>query len=253
MHLIDPEKFFVKTGPAGALQMFEAEAEGLRELSRAGVIRIPEVHDCGIDDGTAFIAMERLRFRSASSADEQALGEQLAELHRVTHEQFGWHRDNTIGLTPQRNTPADDWCDFYATERLGFQLSIAANKGYGGELQAMGEQLLERLPAMFAGHEPQASLLHGDLWGGNWAATDEGPAIFDPAVYYGDRETDLAMSRLFGGFGRSFYQAYEAAWPLPRGHEQRNTLYQLYHVINHVNLFGGGYLGQALRLMKALL
>ena len=251
--MIDTADLFVKNGPVSALDMFEAEAEGLRELARAGVIRIPEVHDFGIDNGQAFIAIERLHFRPASRQDERLFGEQLAELHRVTQERFGWHRDNTIGLTPQRNRLNDNWTDFFTVERLEFQLRLAASKGYGGELQTLGDRLLDCMPAVLEGHKPEASLLHGDLWGGNWAATDEGPAIFDPAVYYGDRETDLAMSRLFGGFGRAFYDAYQAAWPLPPGHERRNALYQLYHVINHVNLFGGGYLGQALRLMKEIL
>ena len=233
--------------------MFEAEAEGLRELAQADVIRVPEVHDCGMDGAQAFIAIERLHFRPASRKDEQLFGEQLAALHRVTREQYGWRRDNTIGPTPQRNPLSDDWTEFFKVERLEFQLRLAASKGYGGELQTLGARLLDRTPAILEGHKPEASLLHGDLWGGNWAATDDGPAIFDPAVYYGDRETDLAMSRLFGGFGRAFYDAYSAAWPLPPGHERRNTLYQLYHVINHVNLFGGGYLGQAVRLIKDLL
>ena len=112
---------------------------------------------------------------------------------------------------------------------------------------------MKRLPVFFEAYSPEASLLHGDLWGGNWACCDGEPVIFDPAVYYGDRETDLAMTRLFGGFGRAFYDAYESAWPLAPGHRERNDLYQLYHVLNHLNLFGSGYLGRAQDLIQRLL
>ena len=247
------ERLFVKTGPTAALDMFEAEAAGLAELAAANVIRVPAVHEVGIRGGAAFIAMEKLHFVPARGEDERRLGVQLAALHRVTQSRYGWSRDNTIGPTPQLNTRNDNWTLFYSEQRLEFQLQLAARNGYAGELQRQGEMLLERLPHILEGHEPKASLLHGDLWGGNWANTAEGPSIFDPAVYYGDRETDLAMTRLFGGFGRSFYEAYEAEWPIPPGHEQRNDLYQLYHVLNHLNLFGSSYLGRSIALLKRLL
>jgi fructosamine-3-kinase len=136
--------------------------------------------------------------------------------------------------------------------RLANQLERAARRGYGGALQAAGERLIGNLDRYLADHEPAASLLHGDLWGGNWAAVAGRPVIFDPAVYYGDRETDLAMTRLFGGFGPAFYRAYDEAWPLSPGHEQRLGLYQLYHVLNHLNLFGRGYLGRALEIIHGL-
>ena len=233
--------------------MFEAEAEGLEELRRADAIRVPAVLDVGLRDGQSFIVLEQLHFESASTAVATAFGRQLAELHRRTQEQFGWHRDNTIGLTPQINTRTDDWISFFRDHRLGYQLRLAAENGYRGDVQSLGAELLQALPAILAGHEPEASLLHGDLWGGNWAAVDGEPVIFDPAVYYGDRETDLAMTRLFGGFGTAFYRAYDEAWPLPLGHERRTDLYQLYHVLNHLNLFGAGYRSRAINLMKALL
>ena len=144
--------------------------------------------------------------------------------------------------------------EFYRRERLGFQLALAAQHGYRGQLQALGEQLLALLPAFFSTYRPVASLLHGDLWGGNHAATADGePVIFDPAVYYGDREADLAMTELFGGFGEGFYRAYRVAWPLDPGYPVRKHLYNLYHVLNHLNLFGGGYATQAERLMRGLL
>lgn len=246
-------KPFVKIAPESALDMFEAEADGLRELAAADVIRVPRVYEVGVRAGQAFIEMERLQFVSASSRDERMLGEQLAALHRVTRDMHGWFRDNTIGPTPQRNEQSDNWAGFYSVQRLEFQLELARRNGYDGELQLNGRALIELLPALLEGHDPAPSLLHGDLWGGNWANTDKGPAIFDPAVYYGDRETDLAMTKLFGGFGGAFYEAYEQAWPLPAGRETRQALYQLYHVLNHLNLFGRGYLGRSLGLMNELL
>jgi fructosamine-3-kinase len=243
---------FVKTGPASALEMFEAEAEGLRELALASAIRVPAVIDCGIDNGGAFIAIERLHFERATTAVEAAFGQQLANLHRYTKERHGWLRDNTIGLTPQHNPWTADWVEFFREHRLRFQLDLAARNGYSGELQVLGDRLERRLPELFEGYRPEASLCHGDLWSGNWGVADGVPVIFDPAVYYGDRESDIAMTMLFGGFGRAFYRAYEESWPMANGHEQRLKLYQLYHVLNHVNLFGSGYLGQAMRLLHDL-
>jgi fructosamine-3-kinase len=174
-------------------------------------------------------------------------------MHRKAWGQFGWHRDNTIGSTPQTNTPARNWVDFWRRNRLGFQLALAHRNGYGGRLQDRGRRLLERFPTLLD-HAPQSSLLHGDLWGGNMSFDRGGnPVIYDPAVYYGDRETDLAMTELFGGFGGDFYAAYEEAWPLAPGYPTRKLLYNLYHILNHLNLFGSGYLGQAQGMIERLL
>ncbi len=243
---------FTKTGPASSLPMFEAEAEGLCELAAANEIRVPAVIDCGVENGVAFIAIERLRFERATTAIETAFGEQLAKLHRHTKDQHGWHRDNTIGPTPQHNPWTDDWIDFFGEHRLRFQLDLAARNGYTGELQSLGDRLQRRLPDLFEGYAPVASLCHGDLWSGNWGVADGVPVIFDPAVYFGDRESDIAMTMLFGGFGRTFYRAYEESWPMADGHERRLQLYQLYHVLNHLNLFGSGYMGQAMKLLRKL-
>jgi protein-ribulosamine 3-kinase len=174
-------------------------------------------------------------------------------MHRATSGRFGWHRDNTIGATPQLNAWESDWIVFWQTYRLGYQLDLAARSGHGGQLQRRGGLLLERLPALFD-HAPVPSLLHGDLWGGNFSGDAEGnPVIFDPACYYGDREADLAMTELFGGFSGRFYSAYRAAWPLDPGYDTRKTLYNLYHILNHLNLFGGGYGSQAERMIDRLL
>jgi len=244
---------FLKTGPSSSFEMFAAEAEGLNELGAAGAIRVPAVRAVGEARGTAYVALELLRFGRTTGDTERLLGERLAALHRSTRDRYGWHRDNTIGLTPQLNGWHDDWIAFFREHRLGFQLGRAAERGFGGDLQHFGTQLMDSLPDFFTGYEPEASLLHGDLWGGNWASCDGEPVIFDPAVYYGDRESDLAMTRLFGGFGHAFYHAYEAAWPLAEGHEARCGIYQLYHVINHVNLFGGAYLSRAVDILRRLL
>jgi fructosamine-3-kinase len=244
---------FIKTGPLSTAEMFAAEADGLSELSRSGAVYVPEVIAEGQCEAMVFLALEWLALEPVDAQVEHSFGEQLAELQRTNAEQFGWHRDNTIGLTAQRNTWTDNWVDFYREHRLSFQLRLAADNGFRSELQGRGARLLKRLPIYFENTQPVASLLHGDLWGGNWGCTAGRPVIFDPAVYYGDRETDIAMTRLFGGFGAAFYEAYEACWPLPDGHHERQDLYQLYHVLNHLNLFGSGYLGRAVSLMDKLL
>ena len=213
---------------------------------------MPQVLDYGVAGAESFIEIEWLEFDRPTRKTEQALGERLATLHRHTADRFGWIRDNTIGLTPQVNQPSDNWIDFFREHRLEYQLKLAAANGYGGALTDTGRRLADRLQLLFDGYEPAASLLHGDLWGGNWGSVDGEPVIFDPAVYYGDRESDIAMTMLFGGFGRAFYDAYSASWPLAGGHEQRFRLYQLYHVLNHLNLFGNAYLRQAEALLCEL-
>ena len=237
--------------------MFEAEAEGLAELALPGVIRVPRVYDVGENDTGAYLLMEWLDLGSATPAVSTDLGNKLAVLHRVTGDRHGWSRDNAIGLTPQHNRPSDNWAEFFGENRLAYQLELAASKGFSGELrselQSLGSEILRNLHDILRDHNPDPSFLHGDLWSGNWSCCDGEPVIFDPAVYYGDRETDLAMTRLFGGFDHHFYEAYEASWPLADGHERRLPLYQLYHVLNHVNLFGGGYVNQAIGLMRSVL
>ncbi len=242
---------FEKTAPESALAMFEAEVEGLAELRAADEIRVPDVIECGTRDGRSYLVLERLALEPATDATARSLGRQLANLHRHTKRRFGWHRDNTIGQTPQRNGWSDDWVRFFREERLGFQVELALHNGH--DLSRDGARLGARLPELFEGYRPQPSLLHGDLWGGNWGSVNGEPVVFDPAVYYGDRESDIAMTRLFGGFGRGFYEAYEASWPLAPGHERRLLLYQLYHVLNHLNLFGTSYLARAKSLLDALL
>lgn len=244
--------FFVKTQRADRLGMFEAEAEGLAELAAANAVRVPGAIAHGVAAGRAYLVLEYLLLGSRGNAAR--LGRQLAAQHRVSAPQFGGPRDNWIGATPQPNAWTDDWVEFWRVRRLGFQLKLAAQNGYGGALQRDGEALMARLEDCFVGYRPQPSLLHGDLWGGNHGfLADDTPVIFDPATYFGDRECDLAMSELFGGFDADFYAAYRETWPLDPGYTVRRTLYNLYHVLNHANMFGGSYVAQATRMAAQLL
>lgn len=247
-------KRFVKTGAASALPRFAAEAAGLAALRATHAVRVPEVHSCAIVEGQARLEIEFLDLRGLGRESGARLGRQLAELHRHVGERFGFAADNWIGGSPQQNGWRDDWPRFFADHRLRPQLQWALQNGMEKKLVSDGESLADRLAAFFVDYHPQPSLLHGDLWGGNASALSDGtPVIFDPAVYYGDREADLAMSELFGGFPDSFYAAYRIAWPIDSGYETRKTLYNLYHVLNHYNLFGAGYLSQARRMIGRLL
>lgn len=247
----DGRNYFVKLNRADRLAMFQAEAEGLEELGRADAVRVPRPICAGIDAGRAFLVLEYLNLDGRGDAAE--LGRRLAALHRTTADAFGWRRDNTIGATPQPNAWLGDWIAFLHERRLGFQLQLAGRNGAPRRLLIEGGRLLESLDRFFDAYVPVPSLLHGDLWGGNHGFTGGEPVLFDPAVYYGDREADLAMTELFGGFPNGFYAAYREAWPLDPGYETRRTLYNLYHVLNHFNLFGGGYAGQAERMVGRLL
>lgn len=245
-------RYFVKLNGEAAAPMFEAEADGLAAIAAAGAIRVPEVVCSGIAGGESFLVLEHLEM--GGRADPAAMGRALARLHRAAGPAYGWPRDNYIGATPQLNGTDGDWPRFYAGRRLRPQLEWARANGCSRRLHDEGMRLAEQVPAFFAGYRPAPSLLHGDLWGGNAAyLADRTPVIFDPAVYWGDREADLAMTELFGGFGAGFYAAYDEAWPRDAGHETRRTLYNLYHVLNHFNLFGGGYGSQAEGMVVALL
>jgi protein-ribulosamine 3-kinase len=245
---------FVKVAQAGSSAMLEAEAAGLHALQLARAVRVPGVLGVGTRADAAWLALEWIQAGTATGVTDRVLGEQLAGQHRCTEPAFGWSRNNTIGSTPQLNDWDDSWVEFFRERRLRYQLRLAEQNGYSGRLQQRGLTLLTHLDEFFSSYHPVPSLLHGDLWGGNRGADERGqPVIFDPAVYYGDREADLAMTRLFGGFGASFYSAYQATWALDSGAAARTDLYNLYHVLNHLNLFGAGYLGQALSMIDRLL
>ena len=261
-------QFFVKLQPAAKSSLFETEAAGLVELAAADAVRVPQVVCMGETAGQAYLVLEYLSLQQHGDAAQ--LGRQLAQQHRVSASKFGGPCDNWIGATPQPNGWHDHWVDFWRDQRLGFQLQLAARNGHGATLQQTGDTLLADLDAFFKVYVPRPSLLHGDLWGGNHGFLADGaydlscrhrksgspcgaPVMFDPAVYYGDRECDLAMSELFGGFAPAFHDAYREAWPLDVGYDVRRTLYNLYHVLNHANLFGGSYPAQAARMIAQLL
>ncbi len=247
--------YFVKLNRLERVAMFAAEFAGLQELARTHhTLRIPEPVVYGQTDTHCFLVLEYLELGRFSAVSERLLGQQLAYLHQQVQPYFGWHRDNTIGSTLQRNTQSNDWLSFWREQRLGFQLQLAAKNGYGGRLQSTGERLCSELGALFTDYTPLPSLLHGDLWAGNAATDTQGnPVIFDPACYYGDREADVAMTELFGGFSRDFYAAYKATWSLNEGYSVRKSLYNLYHILNHLNLFGSAYLRQAETMITKLL
>ncbi|MDQ8023310.1 MAG: fructosamine kinase family protein [Moraxellaceae bacterium] len=249
--------YFLKLRPAAEQDVFAAEADGLSALGQCPAIRVPRVLTLGQAADQAALLLEWLDLRPLTGDETgRRAGAALAELHRQEGTRYGWSRDNYIGHSPQANTPQDSWARFFVQRRLQPQLTLAASQGHRGRLQQLGEQIAERASALFLEYRPRPSLLHGDLWSGNAAITDgpDGPrlTLFDPAVHYGDREADLAMTELFGGFPLPFYAAYRKAWPLDEGYERRKPLYSLYHVLNHLNTFGRSYLAQAERMAERL-
>jgi fructosamine-3-kinase len=246
------QSFFVKINRAPLLHMFEAEAASLVELRNTSTIQVPEPVRYGLSGHECYFLMSWLEL--SGSPDTRLFAAQMAALHRHTHTQFGFHVDNTIGTTPQLNQWSDDWIDFWRKQRLGYQLKLARQNGFGRRLDGLGTRLLEKIPHFFETYTPLPSLLHGDLWSGNWGATGRGqPVIFDPACYYGDREADLAMMELFGQPGKLFFDAYHESYPMDDGYAVRKKLYNLYHLLNHANMFGGAYATQAANMMESLL
>lgn len=225
------------------------EADGLRALAACPTLVVPTVRACGIAGSAAYLAMDWLAL--SRSGDDARLGAAIAALHAISGPAYGWHRANYLGTSPQPNGQTADWARFFADQRLAPQLAMAEANGHHAVI-APGRRLLDRLPQLLASHRPPVALLHGDLWRGNVGFVDGRPAVFDPAVHYGDPECDLAMAALFGGFAPTFFAAHAACHPLPPGWERRRLLYQLYHLLNHLNLFGGGYLGQVLAILEQL-
>ncbi len=246
------QKYFVKINDGSKLPMFKAEMNGLNELINSQTIRTPPPICCGQADKHAFLVLEYIHF--SPSGNFELLGQKLAALHKTQAPYYGWSQDNTIGSTPQINSQKATWGQFWKENRLGYQLELAARHGHRGNLQKRGEQLIISLDQFFVGHKPAPTILHGDLWSGNYGFDEQGqPFVFDPAVYYGDREADLAMTELFGGFPPLFYKAYNEAYPLSDDYPSRKALYNLYHILNHLNLFGSGYLSQAQHMIDELL
>ena len=249
---IGARRFFVKLNGAGLKAMFDAERAGLEAIADSGAIRVPRVYLTGCDAQHAWIVMEYIEMTGAAGSER--LARALAAMHGCVQPRFGFHCDNTIGSTPQVNRWADDWVEFWREQRLGFQLSLARRNGLAPAMIDAGMRLSQRLEQFFSSYRPRASLLHGDLWSGNQGADSAGnPVIYDPACYYGDHEADLAMMELFGSPGERFFAAYREHFAIDAGYSLRRELYNLYHLLNHANLFGGGYAAQAQRGAERLL
>jgi len=260
----DKGPFFVKMNSRIDKSMFEAEAEGLKCMHATNTVRVPMPYAVGsLSSGGSFLIMEKLPLGRVSSSTQRRLGQELAQMHLAPMPtdgrrekfkgKFGFFVDNTIGSTPQLNGWMDDWVEFYRDRRLRFQLDLAVRKFGDRELREKGAKLLDILPKFFEGVEVTPSLIHGDLWSGNYAGgMDEEPVIFDPACYFGHHEAELSIMRMFGGFSDTFFQAYHERIPKAPGFEKRALLYQLYHYLNHLNLFGTDYLGYCVDILDDL-
>jgi protein-ribulosamine 3-kinase len=259
VELADGRTYFVKSGTTvstgiPAEDRFQEERRSLEALRQVGCLRTPQV--VGVEplsSGRACLILEAIAPGSPGKDFWSEFGSGLAMLHRRgTSSLFGWESDNFIGSTPQPNTAHSRWIDFFRECRLEYQLKLARRGGHGCvELFRHAQRLLDRLDAWLQTEGQRPSLLHGDLWSGNYLVGADGlPVVIDPAAYYGAREADLAMPLLFGGFPNDFFAAYDEAWPLPDGWQDRVQIYQLYHLLNHLNMFGSGYLESCLEIVK---
>jgi len=246
--------YFAKLNEAQSAPLFEAESDGLAALRGAGCVRVPQVVASGHDEEHAWLVLEWLELAALAPASAARLGDALARQHAAPRERFGWARDNFIGASPQRNGWSDDWLAFWRERRLHPQLRMAARNRLPSRMIDRGERLMADCEAFFRGYEPKPALLHGDLWSGNAAALADGtPVVFDPATYVGDREADVAMTELFGGFPADFLARYREVLPLHDGYRIRRDLYNLYHRLNHANLFAGDYVRDTERGIERLL
>jgi protein-ribulosamine 3-kinase len=248
----DNSNFFLKYNSSISNDMFIKEADGLKELVKANSIRIPEVLSFDKD----YILLEFIPMGNKNKNFFEEFGRNFAVMHKYTSDNYGFYENNFIGSNPQINIPEQNekssWLEFYFNKRILFQLQLAEKLGNSTEELRKGISKLEnKISEIIDDSEEKPSLLHGDLWSGNYMVDESGSAVLiDPAVYYGHREADLGMTKLFGGFSSEFYSAYHEEFPLKDGYEYRENIYKLYHVLNHLNLFGGGYYHQAISLIK---
>lgn len=255
IELVDGRRFFIKTNSQCPADMFQREAQGLAALVGTRAIRVPEVFGLGEQSGTLFLILEVIESGQKSKSFFETLGEQLANMHRTSCERhaegYGWEDDNYLGSTVQKNSWCDKWLEFWKEHRLGFQFELARKNGHAdSRFNSLADKLMDKLGGLLVCDEPPA-LIHGDLWNGNYmVGTDGEPVLIDPAVYFADREAEFGMTTLFGGFDGRFYDAYNAAWPLADGSEDRIAVYRLYHLLNHLNLFGASYRQDCVSIMQ---
>lgn len=244
--------YFLKTSSATKYDMFVGEHRNLNAITATNTFQVPQPIIHNKIDSYSYLLLEHINLKT--TGPHAKLAECLAKLHRNTYDQFGWHYNNWIGTTPQRNYFEKNWQTFWRKNRLEYQLNLAVNKGAPHALIQCCESVLSNIDSLFEFYTPTPSLLHGDLWCGNFAFTFSGkPIVFDPACYYGDRETDIAMTELFGGFNQDFYAVYNEHYLLDSGYKIRRDFYNLYHILNHYNLFSGGYAAQAKHLCLKVL
>lgn len=246
----DDNRIFVGKEYSGAKgAIIRNEANGLKELGKSGAVRVPSV----IYSDEKLLITEYIGNGEKSRDFYENFGRNFARMHRFSADKYGFYEDNFIGDNPQKNLPEfDDWLDFYFNNRLMYQIKLAEKNRYlTSELKNIFSLLENKISEIITDSGEKPSLLHGDLWGGNYLVDVNGDAcLIDPAVYYGNREADLAMTKLFGGFSPAFYSSYNEEYPLPDGYDYRENIYKLYHILNHLNLFGAGYYQQAVSLIR---
>ncbi|GGW76306.1 hypothetical protein GCM10007391_06120 [Alteromonas halophila] len=248
-------RFFVKIHPLEASKPLKCEAEGLSAMAAIEGVSVPRVIACGdvhVDGrDIEYLVLSHLRFQpSVDTATLYGLGKMVARLHQANgYAHYGWDEDNFIGASVQENGWYENWADFFAEKRIGSMLERFSRKGM---MITDNDVLVNSVHQQLSSHHPAPSLLHGDLWSGNAGATNKGPVLYDPAVYVGDAETDLAMTELFGGFGEAFYEGYRSEHAIADGYAARKPIYQLYHILNHALLFGSGYANQAKSLISQI-
>jgi len=245
------KRYFVKVNDRNMAAMFSTEVLSLQTIRNSKKMLTPEVIFCGLCQGSSILVLQYFDTYTMNNNDAFAFGQELAALHQNPGENaYGFEQDNFIGLNIQINEWHDRWADFFAEQRIGFQLKLA-NREHE-HFKDIGE-IIARCHVQLLSHQPKPSLLHGDLWHGNAAMTQQGPLLYDPASYWGDRECDIAMSELFGGFPQEFYRGYESIYPLDQAYQKRKKLYNLYHILNHANIFGGHYFAQAKNIIRELM
>lgn len=246
----DGRRFFVKVGPKEDLKKYEAEKKGLEAIEETKTVRVPHPFVCGLLEDHSYLVLEYIQMMSRSS--DHLLGTKLAELHlKRGQKRFGFAVDNTLGPTLQINNWMDDWAQFFIQNRLLLQLKLIQDRYDDVEVVKSGEQLAKSISVYFEGLSVYPSLLHGDLWAGNAGVSQDGePVIFDPACYYGHHEAELSIMHMFGGFSVALFSAYHTLIPKAPGYDERLALYQLYHYLNHYNIFGQSYRGQCLQILK---